>query len=452
MGSMRNHAVAVIAMALLALSTSSCAAFSFPAAGRLAGARSVSRLPSSAAPSLEEAAPAVAASAFSYDDIPRSGLNGLALEPKTFPTKPEALSVIPEHCFKKDTLRSMKYAATSVALTAACVAVGAKFIPMKVAAWPLWSLYALVTGTVSTGNWVIAHECGHNAFSDNKALQTAVGYILHSAMLVPYFSWQRSHAVHHAFTNSMESGETHVPPKFKPSGLDGFAPREWMQKILGKPIGSFLHAVMQLFTHLVVGWPAYLLWGATGSRGFTNHFLPWSDSLFPGAWKKKVWLSDIGVVGVAGALVAWGMKAGFGPVMALYGGPLLFVNMWLVLYTWLQHTDVDIPHMSKEDFSFVKGAFHSVDRPYGPIFDFLHHRIGSTHVAHHLESALPHYHAKEATEALKAAFPQHYLYDPTPVHAALWRVSKLCTAVEKRGDKWVFAQKRGDAAPKAAVA
>ena len=63
---------------------------------------------------------------------------------------------------------------------------------------------------MATGCWVVAHECGHSAFSDNKALQDAVGYVLHSALLVPYYSWQRSHAVHHANTNNIETGETHV--------------------------------------------------------------------------------------------------------------------------------------------------------------------------------------------------------------------------------------------------
>lgn len=33
----------------------------------------------------------------------------------------------------------------------------------------------MVTGTVATGCWVIGHECGHNAFSDNTFLQDTVG-------------------------------------------------------------------------------------------------------------------------------------------------------------------------------------------------------------------------------------------------------------------------------------
>merc|ERR1719310_2489431 len=96
-----------------------------------------------------------------------SGLKGAALnaKEKRFPSMQEVLSNIPKECFERDTAKSLAY--------------------------------AFVTGTAATGCWVAAHECGHGAFSDNKTVQDTVGYILHSLLLVPYFSWQRSHAVHH---------------------------------------------------------------------------------------------------------------------------------------------------------------------------------------------------------------------------------------------------------------
>ena len=42
-----------------------------------------------------------------------------------------------------------------------------------------------MTGTVAMGLWVLAHECGHGAFSNDRNLQDAVGYILHTLLLVP---------------------------------------------------------------------------------------------------------------------------------------------------------------------------------------------------------------------------------------------------------------------------
>jgi len=93
--------------------------------------------------------------------------------------------------------------------------------------------------------------------------------------------------------------------------------------------------------------------------------------------------SDIGVVAVVAGLFAIAKQVGWQWVDAAYGGPYMVVNAWLVGYTWLQHTEVDIPHLPSEKFSFIKGAFHTVDRPYEKmlfgVVDFLHHHIGSTH-------------------------------------------------------------------------
>jgi len=91
----------------------------------------------------------------------------------------------------------------------------------------------------------------------------------------------------------------------------------------------------------------------------------------------------------------------------------------------------------------VRGALHSIDRPYDKLdpwgfIDFLHHKIGTTHVAHHFDSSIPHYHAEKATNAIKEKYPNLYLNDPTPIPEALWRVCKGCAATTKRGDRYVF--------------
>jgi len=152
--------------------------------------------------------------------------------------------------------------------------------------------------------------------------------------------------------------------------------------------------------------------------------------LWPSLWAKKVWISDIGVGLTLLGIFYLVLKCGIFPVISLYFGPLLVVNCWLVVYTWLHHTDSDVPHLSNTEFSFMRGAFLSIDRPYGKVLNFLHHNIGSSHVVHHVCPTIPHYHAKKATVLIKKAFKKAYLFNPDPIHKALWNIACNCVAVE----------------------
>ena len=86
------------------------------------------------------------------------------------------------------------------------------------------------------------------------------------------------------------------------------------------------------------------------------------------------------------------------------------VNHWIVLITFLQHTDPLLPHYRSGEFTFPRGALATYDRnllgDLGPVMAWLAatltHGISETHVAHHVHSKIPHYHAWEATDALRA--------------------------------------------------
>ena len=367
-------------------------------------------------------------------NIKFSGLKGQALEinNKDIPSLKEFRAVIPDHYFRTNTRTSLRYLFQSILIQTFVVVIGLS-IPFTLKMIPVWILYSLISGTTAMGFWVIAHECGHGAFSKNKTLETLIGYLLHSLLLVPYFSWQRSHAVHHRFTNNVTNGETHVPLVIEGNGVTEKVGGEKELKF-SKIIGKKNYGILQLLLHLIFGWPAYLLSGSTGGikYGTSNHFWPskpFSKALWPSFWAKKVWISDIGVVLTITGIIFLAFKYGLFPILTMYFGPLLVVNSWLVIYTWLHHTDSDVPHLSDKEFSFMRGAFLSIDRPYGKILNFLHHNIGSSHVVHHVCPTIPHYHAKKATVLIQKAFKKVYLFNPDPIHKALWNIACNCVAV-----------------------
>ena len=118
-----------------------------------------------------------------------------------------------------------------------------------------------------------------------------------------------------------------------------------------------------------------------GRYGTSNHFVPvkpFNTNLWPASWPLKVWRSDLGIGAMLGVLGLVASKIGGARLAMLYGAPYLFTNAWLVLYTWLQHTDVDVPHLTNDEFSYMRGAFLTVDRPYGRVFDWLHHKSKSS--------------------------------------------------------------------------
>ena len=365
-----------------------------------------------------------------------------ARAPHRLPTRAEVRAVIPDECFERSTGRSLVYLGGSLLAVISLVAAAALFLPMTWVWLPVWVLYAVATGTAATGLWVVAHECGHGAFSTDERLQDCIGFVLHSALLVPYFSWQRSHSVHHAKTNHLDEGETHVPGRAIDTDADSSA---------RGPFRTNLAAAVAIFQALIFGWPAYLLRGTSGgpARGRSNHFWPvrpFATELFPPRWHARVWLSSAGVLVTVVLLAVWAIAVGsIVPVLVLYVGPYLAVNAWLVVYTWLQHTDVDVAHFADPDWSWLRGAFQTVDRPYGQVIDTLHHRIGSTHVAHHIDHRIPHYHAARATEAISDAFPEWYRSDPTPIPIALWRVGRDCVAVQEHQIGWYFTDPSADA-------
>lgn len=382
------------------------------------------------------------------DNVWRSPYNPLDPKAPELPTKGQIKASIPEHCFERSYVWGMVYVLRDTAMSAALVYATSKVLstevpsdPLNIALWALgWSFYAFWQGVILTGHWVLAHECGHGAFSPSQTYNDIVGFVLHQALLVPYFAWQYSHAKHHRRTNHLVDGESHVPSTAEDNGLGKNLERNSFYAAWHEAMGDGAFAAFQIWTHLVVGWPLYLLGlASTGKVAYDgkpldgevmDHFRP-NSPMFPPKFANKILASTVTEIATLAGLGYLMYQHGALPVTLWYWLPYMNVNAWLVLYTWLQHTDPSIPHYGEGEWTWVKGALSTIDRDYG-IFCFFHHRIGSTHVAHHLFHEMPFHHAKEATEAIKDYLEPKglYNYDPTPWYKAMWRIAKTCHYVD----------------------
>ncbi|KAG9133724.1 hypothetical protein Leryth_019353 [Lithospermum erythrorhizon] len=137
----------------------------------------------------------------------------------------------------------------------------------------------------------------------------------------------------------------------------------------------------------------------------------------------------VAVYGLYRLMVAKGLAW----VVCHYGVPLLVQG-----YTYSSFINTIY---SSVEWDWLRGALATVDRDYGLLNKVLHN-ITDTHVAHHLFSTMPHYHAMEATNAIKPLLGKYYQCDRTPVFKSMYREVKECIYVEadegdqKKGVFW----------------
>jgi len=255
---------------------------------------------------------------------------------------------IPAHCFERSAATGLYYVARDIASLAITFYIFHNYVtPETVPNMPLraglWAFYTVLQGLFGTGIWILAHECGHQAFSPSKTLNDTVGWVLHSFLLVPYFSWKISHGKHHKATGNMERDMVFVPRTREQHATKvGRALHELHELAEDTPIATLSFLLMQQLG----GWPAYLLQNVTGHNnhhkqtegkgagkfnghgGGVNHFMP-SSPLYERKDEHLILLSDLGLLITGSFLYLIGSKFGLANLLVWYVVPYLWVNHWL---------------------------------------------------------------------------------------------------------------------------
>eukprot|EP00890_Picochlorum_soloecismus_P001069 jgi/Picsp_1/1963/NSC_05429-R1_omega-3 fatty acid desaturase len=299
---------------------------------------------------------------------------------------------IPKDCFERNALRSFAYLALDVGVVAALA-----FAAYTVNNPLLWPLYWFAQGTMFWALFVVGHDCGHQSFSSNKALNDFVGNIVHSSIMVPYHGWRISHRTHHSNHGHVENDESWHPVT---------------ETQLGK-MDIFSRLGRLLFPIPLFAYPFYLFNRSPGKNG--SHFDPESD-LFVESEGGLIKTSNAFQIGFIGILAACTVALGPLAMFNLYMVPYWMFVVWLDVVTYLHHhgpsdPEEEIPWYRNDEWNYMRGGLSTIDRDYG-IFNKIHHDIG-THVVHHLFPQIPHYHLCKATDAVKPVLGEYYR-EPEP--------------------------------------
>ncbi|KAK6463932.1 fatty acid desaturase-domain-containing protein [Scheffersomyces coipomensis] len=356
----------------------------------------------------------------------------------------DILSVIPKHCYERSLIKSLGYVARDIISMVVIGYIGQTLIPQvnfegqeslsQYVRGGLWCFYSYLLGLFGFGLWILAHECGHGAFSDYSNVNDFIGWVLHSYLVVPYFSWKYSHSKHHKATGHMNKDMVFIPytkEEFvKARGV------EFVSELMEE---SPIYSLSVLIFQQLGGLQLYLASNATGQNypGYNfiarSHYAPSSPVFDPHQYWYII-LSDIGIITTFTVVYQWYKNFGFFNMFVNWFMPWLWVNHWLVFVTFLQHTDPTMPHYRDSEWTFARGAAATIDRNFGFVGQHIFHDIIETHVLHHYVSRIPFYNAREATEAIKKVMGEHYRYDGENMWISLWKCMRSCRFVDDDKD------------------
>jgi omega-6 fatty acid desaturase (delta-12 desaturase) len=231
-----------------------------------------------------------------------------------------------------------------------------------------WYMLALVLPTAAflVRLFIIQHDCGHGSFFKSRRANEGVGLVLSILTLIPYWSWRRAHAIHHATSGNLARRGT--------GDVTTLTVREYLSR------SAWRRFVYRTYRHPLVIFgigPIYFL--------LIRYRIPMSND-----WHH--WISII----CTNAIAAAG-----GAVLAIIIGPCTFLLAWStvllvattvgVWFFYIQHQFADTYWADSASWEFHKAALSGssyYDLP--RVLDWLTGSIGFHHI-HHLASKIPNY-------------------------------------------------------------
>ncbi|WP_411822074.1 fatty acid desaturase [Leptospira sp. 'Mane'] len=279
----------------------------------------------------------------------------------------------------------------------------------------------LLAGTSVTSLFVLGHDCAHASFLKNNRINDVLGHFFFLFSFYPYYGWKFSHNAHHAHTNNLDSNNHDV---YYDNAWLPFTVSQYLLLRKKKPVRAAIYR-----------WTRYLPPLGSLLHNIINHAYP---SKYIETHRKKLYLSYVvlGLGVVCLFLAAYLFTGKLSSIFHFFIAPGIVFQFWMSYYTYLHHTSDEIYFYKQEDWNPYKGQIHSTYNFLNPkIISFLHFHI-DIHTPHHLSTAIPCYHLKEAYRELKKSEYANDVKEGKFSLSYIYRQWKQCHVWDEKENKY----------------
>jgi omega-6 fatty acid desaturase (delta-12 desaturase) len=324
----------------------------------------------------------------------------------TFDSLPKIIKNIPRHCLRPSAWRAWLYVLRDLILAVSLVVIIHK-LPLALA-----TMASVILGIVMTGIFVLAHDAGHRSFSSKLWVNDLVGEIFSALLLWPFHVWRLSHDTHHRYTHHISKEIAWRP--FSQEKVAAMSPMARSIYLWTRSWGYFTGSIFFAFYFI-----------KDGLRGVkSRHFKPEELKLI---YQSVLITALVAALMVYGAYIADGWRG----IILYVLIPQFTFQFWMSTFTFFHHTSPDSLFMEASTWDPSKAQLGStIHLNYPRWIEWLTHDI-SWHVPHHVCVGIPHYHLREAHQALKSSYPDIVREEDFN----LGYVSKVIRACEIVGDR-----------------
>jgi len=262
----------------------------------------------------------------------------------------------------------------------------------------LWQIPALLLGWFVVmagmgGFFIIGHDCGHEAFSRRRWVNSLIGHVCMSPNLTSFHGWRLSHAHHHARAQ-LRGDDTDWPEQMLTHEEYARAPRlvrVQARAAYGSPVGLMVGFFVGMIRRTAMRrlYPQVKL----GARA-----------------RRELSMSTIVVFLTCGAMaVTLLVTMGTWAMLKHYLIPLYLGMVTGAFFTYLHHSGEGALVFDEASWTPVRGQVVSTFDVRFPVWlEVLFFHI-NRHPAHHLSPRIPWYNLPRAMDALRQAHPSLHI-------------------------------------------